>query len=93
MELNSRPILTYKCFSKNTGLQMKGTVKFFNSGKGYGFITGEDGKDYFVHITALNDQKIHSDGIDHYDENDTVTFEVGQGDRGELAVNVQKTEE
>jgi len=85
MELNSRPILTYKCFSKNTGLQMKGTVKFFNSGKGYGFITGEDGKDYFVHITALNDQKI--------DENDTVTFEVGQGDRGELAVNVQKTEE
>lgn len=64
---------------------MKGTVKFFNSGKGYGFITGEDGKDYFVHITALNDQKI--------DENDTVTFEVGQGDRGELAVNVQKAEE
>ncbi len=85
MELNSRPIPTYKCFSKNTGLQMKGTVKFFNSGKGYGFITGEDGKDYFVHITALNDQKIN--------ENDTVTFEVGQGDRGELAVNVQKTEE
>lgn len=85
MELNSRPILIHKCFLKNIGLQMKGTVKFFNSGKGYGFITGEDGKDYFVHITALNDQKI--------DENDTVTFEVGQGDRGELAVNVQKAEE
>ena len=85
MELNSRPIPIYKCFSENTGLQMKGTVKFFNSGKGYGFITGEDGKDYFVHITALNNEKIN--------ENDSVTFVVGQGDRGELAVNVQKTEE
>ena len=63
---------------------MEGTVKFFNPKKGYGFITGEDGKDYFVHITALGEQKL--------DENDKVTFEVSQGERGELAVNVQKHE-
>jgi len=63
---------------------MEGTVKFFNPKKGYGFITGEDGKDYFVHITALGEQKL--------DENDKVSFEVSQGERGELAVNVQKHE-
>ena len=63
---------------------MEGTVKFFNPKKGYGFITGEDGKDYFVHITALGEQKL--------DENDKVSFEVSQGERGELAVNVQKQE-
>ena len=60
---------------------MKGTVKFFNDMKGFGFITGEDGKEYFVHITGLNEGvKLH--------ENDAVTFDVEQGDRGPKAVNV-----
>jgi len=62
---------------------MKGTVKFFNVVKGFGFIAGEDGKEYFVHQTGLNEgAKIA--------ENDTVTFDVEEGDRGPKAVNVSE---
>jgi len=64
---------------------MKGTVKFFNSAKGFGFIAGEDGKEYFVHQTGLVDGVAISD-------NDSVEFEVTQGDRGPKAVNVSKSE-
>jgi len=60
---------------------MNGTVKFFNHSKGFGFITGEDGKDYFAHTTGLNE------GVSLKD-NDQVTFDVEQGDRGPKAVNV-----
>ena len=60
---------------------MKGTVKFFNEGKGFGFIAGEDGKEYFVHQTGLND------GI-RLNEGDAVTFDVVEGDRGPKAENV-----
>ena len=60
---------------------MKGTVKFFNEFKGYGFITGEDGNDYFVHQTGLKEGT-------HIAENDKVVFETEQGDRGPKAVNV-----
>ncbi len=63
---------------------MNGTVKFFNSSKKFGFITGEDGKDYFVHETGLKEGVTLSD-------NDSVTFEVAQGDRGLKAVNVEKS--
>ena len=62
---------------------MKGTVKFFNNAKGFGFIAGEDGKEYFVHQTGLNE------GVSLRD-NDSVSFDVGQGDRGPKAVNVSK---
>jgi CspA family cold shock protein len=62
---------------------MKGKVKFFNQNKGFGFIAGEDGKDYFVHQTGLNQ------GVT-LDENDSVTFDVEQGERGPKAVNVKK---
>ena len=62
---------------------MKGTVKFFNSMKEFGFITGEDSKDYFVHISALQGNITLNDG-------DSVSFEVEQGDRGPKAVKVQK---
>ncbi|MBD3361728.1 hypothetical protein GF358_02970 [Candidatus Woesearchaeota archaeon] len=61
---------------------MKGTVKFFNTGKGFGFIAGEDGKEYFVHLTAIADGS-------RLRENDAVTFDVEQGDRGPKAVNVK----
>ncbi|MFH1396219.1 MAG: cold shock domain-containing protein [archaeon] len=62
---------------------MNGTVKFFNEGKGFGFIAGEDGNEYFVHQSALGE------GV-RLRENDSVTFDVEEGDRGPKAVNVQK---
>ena len=62
---------------------MKGTVKFFNNIKGFGFIAGEDGKEYFVHQTGLKE------GVS-LNENDSVEFDVEQGDRGPKAVNVSK---
>lgn len=62
---------------------MEGKVKFFNDMKGFGFITGDDEKDYFVHQTGL------AEGVRLNDE-DRVTFEVEEGDRGPKAVNVKK---
>ena len=62
---------------------MNGTVKFVNVGKGFGFIAGEDGKEYFVHKTGL------AEGV-QLNENDAVTFDVEEGDRGPKAVNVAK---
>ena len=62
---------------------MKGTVKFFNDMRGFGFIAADDGKEYFVHQTGLAEGvRIH--------ENDVVEFDVEQGDRGPKAVNVKK---
>lgn len=62
---------------------MKGKVKFFNRSKGFGFISGEDEKEYFVHQTGLKE------GVS-LNENDEVTFKVEQGDRGPKAVDVSK---
>ena len=62
---------------------MKGTVKFFNEAKRFGFISGEDGKEYFVHESALEEGT-------SLQENDSVEFEVEEGDRGPKAVNVKK---
>jgi cold shock protein len=62
---------------------MKGTVKFFNDMKGFGFIAGEDGTEYFVHQTGLEP------GLTLH-ENDAVVFDVEEGDRGPKAVNVKK---
>lgn len=61
---------------------MKGTVKFFNQTKGFGFITGED-NDYFVHHSALED------GVT-IDEGDSVEFEAEDSDKGPRAANVKK---
>jgi len=62
---------------------MNGTVKFFNEMKGFGFITSEDGKEVFVHQSALEE------GMS-LQENDAVSFDVEEGDRGPKAVNVKK---
>ena len=62
---------------------MKGTVKFFNNEKGFGFIAAEDGKEYFVHMSDLGE------GV-QLNDNDAVTFEVEEGDRGPKAVKVSK---
>lgn len=61
---------------------MKGKVKFFNEMKGFGFIIGDDGKEYFVHQTGL------TEGV-KLNDNDAVEFDVEQGDRGPKAVNVK----
>ena len=62
---------------------MKGTVKFFNRSKGFGFIAGEDGKEYFVHQSAL------AEGV-MLNDNDAVDFDVEEGERGPKAANVKK---
>lgn len=64
---------------------MTGKVKWFNAAKGYGFITGDDGKEVFVHFSA-----IQSDGYKTLDENQAVEYEVNDGDKGPQAVNVKK---
>jgi CspA family cold shock protein len=61
----------------------QGTVKWFNGTKGYGFITGEDGKDYFVHFSAIN-----VDGFKTLDEGQAVTFTIENGQKGPQASNV-----
>lgn len=62
---------------------MKGKIKFFNDIKGFGFITGEDGKDYFLHSTGV-------EGNTSLNKDDAVTFEVESGDKGPKAVKVKK---
>lgn len=60
----------------------KGTVKFFNAAKGFGFIKVEGtGKEVFVHVTALDGEEIQ--------ENDKVTFDIQDGKKGPNAVNVK----
>ncbi|WP_054950283.1 cold shock domain-containing protein [Numidum massiliense] len=64
---------------------MKGTVKWFNAEKGYGFIQKEDGGDVFVHYSA-----IQGEGFKTLEENEEVTFEVVEGSRGPQAANVTR---
>jgi CspA family cold shock protein len=60
----------------------KGTVKFFNDAKGFGFIKEEDSeKEYFVHVSGL---------VDEIRENDEVTFDLQEGRKGLNAVNVRQ---
>ena len=61
----------------------KGTVKWFNNQKGFGFITGEDGKDVFVHFTGLN-----MEGFKTLEENQQDEYEVVNGEKGPQAVDV-----
>jgi len=60
---------------------MEGTVKWYNRKKGYGFLLGEDDKEYFVHYTAIAKGKFLRD-------NDKVSFEPSEGEKGPMAKNV-----
>jgi CspA family cold shock protein len=64
---------------------MKGTVKWFNNAKGYGFIGRDEGNDVFVHYSA-----IISEGYKSLQEGDQVEFEIAQGQKGPQAANVTK---
>ncbi|CAM3414442.1 MULTISPECIES: cold shock domain-containing protein [Saccharibacillus] len=64
---------------------MKGTVKWFNAEKGYGFLSVEGGEDVFVHFSA-----IQGDGFKTLDEGQEVEFEITDGNRGPQAANVIK---
>jgi CspA family cold shock protein len=63
----------------------RGTVKWFNAEKGYGFISRESADDVFVHFSA-----IQGEGFKSLEEGQAVEFEVVQGDRGAQAANVVK---
>ena len=65
---------------------MNGRVKFFNESKGFGFVTADDGNEYFVHQSGVKDGVV-------LQENAQVTFDVEEGDRGPKAVNVSLTTE
>lgn len=63
----------------------KGTVKWFNSEKGFGFIEVEDGDDIFVHFSAIT-----GDGFKSLEEGQAVEFDIVEGNRGAQAANVVK---
>ena len=64
---------------------LQGTVKWFNESKGFGFIEQEEGKDIFVHYSA-----IQGEGFKTLNEGDKVEFEVVDGPKGPAAANVNK---
>jgi cold shock protein len=59
----------------------KGTVKFFNTEKGFGFIKGDDGQEYFVHQSGL---------VDEIQQGDIVEFQLQEGKKGLMAVGVRR---
>ena len=63
----------------------QGTVKWFDGKKGYGFITAENGKEIFVHFSALN-----MDGFKELKDGEKVEFEVVDGEKGPQAANVSR---
>lgn len=66
-------------------MMSKGTVRWFNNQKGYGFISDEQGKDIFVHYTGLN-----MTGFKSLEEGQIVEFDIVKGEKGPQAINVTK---
>jgi len=65
--------------------RIKGTVKWFNNAKGYGFLGRDGGADVFIHYSAIT-----TDGYKSLQEGDQVEFEIVQGQKGPQAANVSK---
>ncbi len=63
----------------------KGTVKWFNNAKGFGFVTAEDGTEAFIHYSD-----IESEGFKSLEEGDPVEFELTEGTKGPKAVKVRR---
>ena len=63
---------------------LKGKVKWFDSKKGFGFISRDDGEDVFVHYTSITNE-----GFKTLQEDQEVTFEITDGDKGPQAINVK----
>ena len=61
----------------------RGKLKWFNTDKGFGFIAGDDGQDYFLHHSQIPEGESFAEGED-------IDFEVNQTDRGPQAINVKK---
>ena len=72
-------------FIKEKEYAMTGKVKWFNAEKGYGFISTDDGKDVFVHFSAID-----GDGYKSLEEGQAVNFEINDGPKGPQATNVTK---
>jgi CspA family cold shock protein len=75
--------INLQLFEEETSMREKGTVKWFNAAKGYGFIQRENGEDVFVHFSA-----IQTEGYRSLDEGASVEFEVTRGPKGLQAANV-----
>jgi CspA family cold shock protein len=71
--------------TEESKVKLKGTVKWFNNAKGFGFIGREDGPDVFVHYSALI-----AEGYKSLQEGDAVEFEIVDGQKGPQAANVVK---
>jgi cold shock protein len=83
--LSSENLLFEGGFASMTDGRIEGTVKWFNSAKGYGFIAHDGGKDVFVHFSAIN-----QDGYRSLSEGDKVEFSIEDSPKGPQASNVVK---
>ncbi len=82
---DKKPVVQGNYFSRKGIAMERGTVKWFNKTKGYGFIEREGGEDVFVHYSA-----VQGEGFKVLEKGDAVEFEVTQGPKGAQAANVKK---
>ena len=91
MDAGSKPRAVNQCIPfrgeeiSKMSERLTGTVKWFNGGKGYGFIARDDGEDVFVHYSA-----IQGDGFRDLQEGERVEFSVEQGPKGPAAADVRR---